>query len=100
MPLGPLACILVLQIMSSLFRFFYKKNSGLNQLFSLQSGCHLGLALICHFFGFGPSSISCGFNLWLSSNRIALFYWMDHGPWTLIQKEETLYACLLLMNGR
>jgi hypothetical protein len=53
---------------------------GLNQFIFPPKWCHVGLALICHFFGLGPSSKGHGSNLWLSSNRIALFHWtLD--PW-------------------
>jgi hypothetical protein len=101
--LGTLACILVLQIMSSPFRFFLKIKIfwGLKQLIFPPKWCHIGLALICHFFWFWkPSSISHGSNLWLSSNRIALFHWtMDVGPSS--KKRRHINACLLLiMNGR
>ncbi len=63
--------------MSSLFSL------GPNQLIFLPKWCHVGLALICYFFfNLGPSSSKDrASNLWLSSNRIALFHWtLDLGP--------------------
>ncbi len=42
--------------------------------FSLQNGiCRFSLDL--PLFGLGPSSKGCGSNLWLPTNRIALFHW-------------------------
>ncbi len=68
-----LACILVLQIMSSPFELFFFLVS--NQLIFSPKWQHLHLVSIYYFFYIGPLSKSCGSNLWLLSNKIALFHW-------------------------
>ncbi len=72
-----LACILILQIMSSLIQLFFYK--GLNQLIFPPIWCHVCLVLILPLFGHEPSSKSHVSNLWLSQNRIALFHWILEG---------------------
>jgi hypothetical protein len=62
---------LVLQIMSS---FLNSISLVFHHRFSLHK-CHLGLASICHFLVFGPSSKGLGSNSWFLTNRIALFNW-------------------------
>jgi hypothetical protein len=37
--------------------------------------CHVCLASISHFLVFDPHQKAVGFNLWLLTNRIALFHW-------------------------
>ncbi len=44
-----------------------------NRLIFPSKWCYVSLASICHFLGLGPSSRGHGYNLRLSSSRIALF---------------------------
>jgi hypothetical protein len=58
------------ELSSELFFLF-----GLDQLIFPPKWCHVGLVLICLFFGLGPLSKGHGTNLQFSANSIALFHW-------------------------
>jgi hypothetical protein len=52
--------------------------------FFLQNGAHVSLESICHFLVLDPHLKAVGSNLWLSTNRIALFHWTHPGTSTFI----------------
>ncbi len=74
------ACILVLQIMSFSFEVFYRLFwSEPIDFPSKMVPCKFGLDL--PLFGLQPLSKVHGSNLWLLTNRIALFHWtLNLGP--------------------
>ncbi len=52
--------------------------------------------MILPLFGLGPSSKGHGANLWLSSNRIALFHWtLDLGPSSKVALKCPLFLILV-----
>jgi hypothetical protein len=68
-----IACILVLQIMSSPFQLFFFFGFKPIDFLSKMATCTFSLNLL--LFDIGPLSKGYGSNLWLLSNKIALFRW-------------------------
>jgi hypothetical protein len=70
-----LACILVLQIISFFFFFFFCYSGSFEPIDVTSKMVPCRFSLDLPLFGLGPSSKGHRSNLWLSSNRIALFHW-------------------------
>jgi hypothetical protein len=91
-----LACILILHIMSSPFQahfFGFEPIDFPSKKVPCKFSIHLSL------FGLGPSSKGSGSNLWLSSNRIALFHWtLDLGPSPKVA--QTISHCWLVFIAK
>jgi hypothetical protein len=76
---------------------------GSNQLIFTPKWCNVSLALICHFLGLGPSSKGHhGSNLWLSSNRIALFHWtldLEPSSKVALRNNDHVYYRVIVHKG-